>query len=196
MLGGISIFVSVERTDGNGEYDETFALLPDGLLYIDEDNDEFIEPGEDSFFQDVDRNGWPDIEEEGYQGFAIEDWVYLEGTVVSVDPAGQTLFVFVEFAEALPSTGMPQPDPSLRGEVMQVKKLSYTVMEGMVLPADPDNLGELRPQDIGFTDPFLLDASLVGHSVIVQGWFDGNTVDAELIFDVSTEPSLPDAGRS
>lgn len=190
-LGGFSVVVGVERTDGNGEYNETFALFPDGLLYIDDDNNEFIEPGQDSFWEDANRNGWPDSEEEGYDGFSISDWVYLEGTVLSVDTAGQTLFLFVDFAEVLPPNGIPQQDPSLTGEVLQVRKLSSTVMEGMVLPGDAEMSGDLMPEDIRFTDPFPLDSSLVGRMVIVQGLYDGNSVEAELIFEVSREPSLP-----
>lgn len=189
--GGFSVVVGVERTDGNGEYDETFALFPDGLLYIDDDNDEFIEPGQDSFWEDANRNGWPDSEEEGYDGFSISDWVYLEGKVLSVDTAGQTLFLFVDFAEVLPPNGIPQHDPSLTGEVLQVRKLSYTVMEGMVLPSDAEMSGDLMPEDIRFTDPFLIDSSLVGRMVIVQGLYDGNSVEAVLIFELSREPSMP-----
>ena len=43
-------------------------------------------------------------------------------------------------------------------------------------------------------DPFLIDTSLVGRTVIVQGFYDGSFVDAEMIFELSHEPIFPSSG--
>lgn len=86
------LFVEVFQADLNGARTDLLAQGPNGELVIDKDGDQFLEPGDDAVYTDLDRNGVPDSYEEALDpSDAPATQSPYEGVVVAVNVSALTL---------------------------------------------------------------------------------------------------------